>query len=356
MPFTDLISADYLGVAWEESALAKEAYLGETLFSPKKQTSLDLKWIKGAGNLPVTLAPAAYDAEVALRSRMDVAKVETEMPLFREGIQLTEKDRRGLMDAEKLGDSRVREVLSKVYDDSNNLIRGAKVVSERMVMQLLAPADGKPKISISGTDVTYAYDYDPAGKWYASNFTDASSSPWSTPSSSTPIDDTNTVVQKAAIEGKKLRYGLMSQKTFNELMSSAQIKNVALSRNEFVYMTPELAKSIYETLTGIRPIVYNAIYAATEKGKAKNFFPDKVVTFIPEGTLGNMVYAATPEEFDSISGATPNKVRIVENGIAITSSVTSVLPLRTTISVSEVVLPSFERMDEVYELKVDADE
>lgn len=355
MAYTDLIAADFLGVAWEESALAREAYLGETLFTPKKQTSLDLKWIKGAGNLPVTLAPAAYDAEVALRSRIELAKVETEMPFFREGYQITEKDRRDLEDAEKLGDSRVREVLSRVYNDSNNLIRAAKVVSERMIWQLLAPADGKPKISISGTDVTYAYDYDPAGKWYASNFTDASSSPWSTPSSSTPIDDTNAVVQKAALEGTKLRYGLMSQKTFNELMNSAQIKNVALSRNEFVYITPELAKSIYENLTGVRPIVYNAIYAATEKGKAKNFFPDKVVTFIPEGTLGNMVYAATPEEYDSISGISTNSVRVVDPGISITTSITSNVPKRIMISASEVVLPTYERMNEVYELKVDAD-
>ena len=53
------------------------------------------------------------------------------------------------------------EVLSRIFDDANTLVEGADVVPERMIMQLLAPSDGSPKISIQADGVTYAYNYDP---------------------------------------------------------------------------------------------------------------------------------------------------------------------------------------------------
>lgn len=357
MAFSELVTPKYLAAAWQEANVNSDAsqYLGRSLFGTKKQISLDLSWIKGEGNLPVSLSPAAFDAEVALRSRGDVSKIETEMPLFREGFQLTEKDRRDLHNAEALGDEYVRDVLRRIFDDSNNLIRGALVVGERMIWQLLAPADGKPKISIAGNGVNYAYNYDPQEKWYGSNFVDVSSTPWSGTSASLPINNINAVAKEASLKGTRLRYAVMSQKTFNELMASEQIKNAVLSQNATpnIYLTEVITKSIVEQLTGIRPIVYNGLYTDTQGGKAKNFYPDKVVTLLPEGTVGDLVYAVTPEEFD-LGGNPAANVSVVETGIAITTEYTSTVPVRTAIYASEIVLPTYPRMNEVYEMKVDA--
>lgn len=357
MAFSELVTPKYLAAAWQEANVNSDAsqYLGSSLFGAKKQISLDLSWIKGEGNLPVSLAPAAFDAEVALRSRGNVSKVETEMPLFREGFQLTEKDRRDLHNAEALGDQYVRDVLRRIFDDANNLIRGALVVPERMIWQLLAPPDGKPKISIAGNGANYAYNYDPQEKWYGSNFVDVSSTPWSSASSSLPIDNINAVVKEASLKGDRLRYAIMSQKTFNEMAASEQIRHAVLAQNTTanIYMTDTIAKSIVEQLTGVRPIVYNGIYTDTEGGKAKNFYPDKVVTLIPEGFLGDRVFAVTPEEYD-LGGNPMANVSVVETGIALTTEYTSTVPVRTAIIASMIVLPTYPRMNEVYEMKVDA--
>lgn len=355
MPYTDLLNSKYIAEAWKEVANANsDEYLGARLFSPKKQMSLELKWLKGSGGVPISLAPSAFDAERALRGRSEATKIETEMPLFSEGIQITESDRRDLMEAAALGDAYVQDVMSKIFNDAVNLIRGAKVVPERMIWQLLAPADGKPSISIAGNGVNYAYDYDPNGKWFANNFTDGSSTPWSGASTAKPIDDIAAVAELAKAKGTTLRYAIMSQKTMSELRNSAQVQSAVLSQNSTpnIYLNDAVVKNAIENVTGIRPIVYNSIYA-DGTGTTKHFFPDKVVTLIPEGTLGEMVYAMTSEEYDLKADPTKN-VAVIDDGIAISTVLTSGLPSRITTYASEIVLPSYERMDEVFELKVDA--
>lgn len=359
MAYTDLLSARYAALAWQEQAANSDAadYLGAQLFGFKKQMSLELKWLKGAGGAPVSLAPSAFDAEIALRGRINAQKVETEMPLFREGIQITESDRRALIEAAALGESYVQDVLSRIFNDTNALIRGAKVVPERMIWQLLAPADGKPNISIKGNDIEYAYNYDPNNTWYTNNFIDVSADkPWSEAATSTPIEHLQKAVDTAKAKGTTLKYAIMSQKTMTELMNSAEIKSVALSQNVTpnIYMTPGVAKSVVEQIVGVRPIVYTATYAGDD-GKAKAFYPDKVITLIPDGMLGNMVYAMTSEEYE-LKGDSEKNVAIVDGGISITTTATSDMPPRVATYASEIVLPSYERMDEVYELKVDADD
>ena len=54
--------------------------------------------------------------------------------------------------------------------DTASKLDGANVVPERMIMQLLAPADGSPKISIQANGVTYAYNYDPSNTYKTHNF------------------------------------------------------------------------------------------------------------------------------------------------------------------------------------------
>lgn len=355
--FEQLLNANYIATAWTETANANpDDYLGESLFGFKKQTALNLSWLKGSNGAPIAISPAAYDAEVALRGRIEAKKVDTEMPLFREGIQMTESDRQALINASKLGQAAVDEILGKIFDDAVNLVKGAKVNPEIMRWQLLAPTDGKPKISITGNDITYAYNYDPNGTWYANNFIDVSSTPWSAAATSDPIINLMAAKDKAAEKGVILEYAVMSQKTFSEFSNSAKVKSAVLAQNSTatVYLTPATVKQVVKDITGLTIIIYNGIYK-DYAGTTKKFMPDKVVTLIPAGLLGSTVYAVTPEEFDLRNDPTAN-VATVEGGIAISVVPTSLMPRRFATYVSEIVLPSYERMDEVFELKVDADE
>ena len=72
-----------------------------------------------------------------------------------------------------------------------------------------------------------------------------------------------------------------------------------------------------------------------------------MVTLLPEGALGSTWFGVTPEQHR----ADKLDVTIVDSGIAVAVE-TKFDPVQTLTKVSEVVLPSFERMDETYMIKV----
>ena len=87
-----------------------------------------------------------------------------------------------------------------------------------------------------------------------------------------------------------------------------------------------------------------------ESKVASKFVPDGYVALIPAGTLGETCYGTTPEEAD-LMGSNAGSVQIVNTGIAVTQIVDP-HPVNLNTFASEIVLPSFERMDEVALLKV----
>ena len=77
-----------------------------------------------------------------------------------------------------------------------------------------------------------------------------------------------------------------------------------------------------------------------------------MATLIPDGALGNTWYGMTPEE-RTLIGRPEADVAIVDGGVAVSVTV-SEDPVQTKTTVSEIVLPSFERLMETYTLKVGA--
>ena len=80
------------------------------------------------------------------------------------------------------------------------------------------------------------------------------------------------------------------------------------------------------------------------------FVPDNYVAIMPAGNLGTTWRGTTPEQAD-LMGSGQADVSIVNNGVALTREVT-VQPVNVNIFASEIVLPSYERMDEVAVIKV----
>jgi hypothetical protein len=78
--------------------------------------------------------------------------------------------------------------------------------------------------------------------------------------------------------------------------------------------------------------------------------PDGYVALLPDGNLGNTWRGTTPEEAD-LRGSGIADVAVVNNGIAIAQFMEAD-PVNVFTKASEIVLPSFERMNEVALIKV----
>lgn len=353
MNIRDAYNASAIALVNTEVASNKIPYLGSGLFPAKKKMGLGLKWIKTSKGLPVSLAPSNFDAVSTLRSREGFKLTETEMAFFRESMLIKEADEQEMMRVQDSTDPYAAEVLSRIFDDANTLIDGANVVPERMIMQLLAPTDGHPKISIQANGVPYEYNYDPNSTYSSKNYAELSSTTdmWNDTENSDPLDDVSVALDAVEAEtGERPSIMIISRKTMDYLKQNKKIRNAILAQNATanIFMNDNRVKEVFSNELGISVIVYSKQYK-DETGKAQKFYPDGFATLIPTGALGNTWYGTTPEERTLMGNATAD-VSIVNTGVAVAVTVSND-PVQTKTTVSEIVLPSYERMDSTYVIK-----
>lgn len=353
MKIIDVYSAKAVALVQTEVASNRKRYIGEGLFPAKKKMGLDLKWIKTSKGLPVSLSPSNFDAVSTLRSREGFKMTETEMAFFRESRIVKETDEQEMLRVQESTDPYVQEILSRVFDDVNDLVEGARVVPERMIMQLLAPSDGSPKISIEANGVPYAYNYDPNNDYKTNNFAELSgeTDKWSDVENSDPLEDvSNGLDSVEAKTGERPSVMIVSRQTMNYLKKNKKIKSAILAQNVTanIFMDDARVNELFSSELGVNIIVYAKQYK-NEDGVVSKFYPDGFATLIPEGALGNTWYGTTPEE-RTLMGSKEADVSIVNTGVAVAVTVSND-PVQTKTTVSEIVLPSYERMDSTYVIK-----
>jgi len=352
MNIMDMVSAKALATYWQETVSNRIPYLGEALFPAKKKAGLDLAWIKGYKGLPVALKPSHFDTKATVRDRIGVKKVETEMPFFREAMEIKERDRQELLRfRDNDPQSLYQSIISEIFDDRAQLIEGALIQSERMRMQLLVTGG----ISIVANGVDYTYNYDVDGEWTANNYEELSgNSFWTAYNTATPLEDIRAMQQNIVdLTGVKPTRAIMTQATFNYLLQNKSIRMALNPLAGGLNMVRESdVKSLLLSELNLTIAVYDKKFK-TEAGATQNFYPDKYITLMPATTLGHTWYGTTPEEADLMSANFNGDVQVVETGVAVTT-INIPHPVNKETIVSEIVLPSFERMNEVATIKVAA--
>jgi hypothetical protein len=276
------------------------------------------------------------------------------MPFFREGMKVTEKDEQEIMRIQDSNDPYAAQVLEHIFDDTQTLIDGANVVPERMRMQLLAPVGGNMGISIESNGVAYSYNYDPDGSWKESHYLKivTDSDKWTASATCDPVQDLEDALDaQEAATGNRPKIALMSKATFKLIKNSDKVRSGILAQNVTanVNYTSKRVQSYIEEELDISIVVYTKQYK-DESGKEQKFYPDNIVMLLPDGALGKTWYGTTPEERTLMGDATAD-VSIVNTGIAVSVTTTS-NPVNTDTTVSEIVLPSFERMNECYAVEI----
>jgi hypothetical protein len=244
---------------------------------------------------------------------------------------------------------------SDTKDDVNDLVAGADVVPERMIWQLLAPADGNCGISIVANDVSYTYNYDPNSTWKGTNYTAIAdtANKWSAPTTCDPLADLKAMQDQIEdATGVRPDVAIMSRTTFNYLLKSDKVRSAILAQNTTanVFLTDAVVQAAISAILGLNIIIYTKKFK-TEAGTSTAFYPDNYVTMIPSGvSLGSTYYGTTPEEADLIGSGQAN-VAIVGTGIAV-AQIVQPHPVNIETIVSEIVLPSYEGIDNVGVIKV----
>jgi len=356
----DLFSAQALTTYMQDVNIKnKRPLFFESRFPAKKQTGLNLAWFKGHNNLPIDLQPGAFDAAIPVRDRQDLAKVETEMPLFREEMALYEQDRQDLLNMKEVQDfmngSResqlAKELIDKIYNDRLQLYYGAKSAQEFMRAKLVVSAAFTiANRSHSGDFVSHNYNYDPDGTWTAHNRKQITTA-WSDTANSDPLGDCEDMIAYALEDGVVITELVMGAKTFNYMLQNQKIQRNMNGNNvaNLVSYSKGATKSYIESYLGVTISVDQQNHKTTV-GNTEFYYPQEGnISFLGADILGNTMFGTTPEEADSYSVAGVD-FSLVDTGIGITVF-TEMKPNITKVTrVSEIVLPSFQNMDAVYNL------
>jgi len=342
----DMVNAEQIGSYWDtlqETGGDTDPFLGAALFPARKQLGLELSWIKGASGLPVSLAPAAFDAKASLRDRIGVKQIETEMPFFREGMRINEKQRQDINNMLAASNSALlAPIVRRIYDDAAELIRGANVVPERMIMQLLSTG----KIAITSTSNALSYDYDYGLVTAQKTTISTDTLKWSATDTAQP--GTDIITWQDEVEertGVRPTRAICDRTTWGYLLNNKSFR-LDINTNGTTIVTDKILRSYILDKYGISVSVYSKKYAPS-KGTTAKYFPSNVFTLIPTGNLGNTYYGTTPEESDLMTGNNSASVRIVNTGVAVTTY-QEPHPVNTHTIVSEIVLPSFEQIDKIH--------
>jgi hypothetical protein len=351
----DLFKPEVIAAYWTEAVSNRVPYLGEVLFPNDKKAGLDLAWITGNEGLPVSLMPSVFDAKATFRDRPGMGKTETEMPFFREGFMLKEKDRQQLIMLQENGSAYVDDIVRRYLDDGRRLLEGAAVARERMRMALLFPTavTPRPGFSFTANGVNYTYDYDPNGTWATNHYIALTGSDaWSAPTTADPFAEIETLKQQIlADSGEATATLIMNTVTFNKLMKIDAIKNRFLTTNGLAvgYLTQGEVNRVIQDVNGVRIAVYDKQYK-DESGTVHKFVPDNYVAFVPTGTLGKTWFGTTPEEADLL-GKLNSDVAIVDTGVALLRTIQE-HPVVLNTFASQITMPSYERMPAVGLMKV----
>lgn len=353
MLVNEVVNSASIAQVATENASNQIPYLGLNWFPEKKKSGLDLKWIKTHKGLPVSLKPSNFDALPTIRARGGLKAEKTQMAFFREQMVVTEEDAQEIDRIRDENDPYLQGALQSIYDDTTTLVQGAEVVPERMRMQLLATVEGHPVIGISSDGVDYTYDYDPDGEYAAEHYLKlADTAMWSDTVNSKPLTDLNNARKALAKKGKIASYALMNSNTFQYLLENAQIKNAILAQNltANIELTDDAVVSIVKARTKLTIVIYDKMFA-DEAGVEQYFYPDNKCTLLPVGALGSTWFGTTPEE-RTASQVADVDVSMYGIGIAVATKTEYGPPAITSVTASEITLPSYEGMDSTFVIEV----
>ncbi len=349
---SELVTAPAIAAYWNTLQSNQIPFLGPSLFPAKHMSGLKLEWLRGKDSLPVQLAPSAFDTKPTIRDRGGVAKAGIKLPFFRESMRIGEEDRQELLTLLSANAPYVDDVIARIFDDATSLINGALINPEVEIFQLLQSA----KINIasaddSGQSVNYSYDYDPQGTWRAANITTLTGDSVWGGTAPKYVADILSMKRKAAANGVIITRAIVSPTLWATMLTDANIgKDVFPLATSTALSDSDLQTYLFNK-TGISFTVYAKQYYDTKK-TAHFFMDDDKVVFLPNTTVGSTYYGTTPEEVDLRSGQVPGaQVAIVNTGVAVLT-LKEALPVNVITSVSEIVAPSYEGIDNVYVLKV----
>lgn len=192
-------------------------YLFKTML--KKVFSTDLKWSSlSQDNISVAADVVSMDSSLPLKKRNAVAKATGEIPKIGMKLHLTESQMSRLNILRNTPGMEA-QFIAEIFADTDRCLAGVNEQLEKMFLEGLS--SGVTVINDAqnvGLGIRIDYGYPASNQFGVVGL-------WSNPATSTPIDDIENVITNASIRGDAPTVMWMNRTTYNQFISSAQVKS-----------------------------------------------------------------------------------------------------------------------------------
>lgn len=321
-------------------------WIGEAFWPVDTIEDITVEFLKTQNIVVNALAASTIDSDTLIRSREGFSIDKRQLAYFSESMEIGNQERYDLLKLDKITSPFAKPIVKKIYNDWARLRKAADIVAEMMRMQLLFPISGGPKISIGGKDNTvWMYDYDSDGKWATNNRVDLNGvNLWTNPLTAKPLDDIECIIDKSNV---KITRMIMNKKTFNLMVKCQQIQDIFITKTNAANtrVTSAMVKEYIKSEYGITVYLYDRT-DRDEAGNIVTYAPVGYIAFAGDEPMGNTVYGITPDELARME----NKLAEIttDSKKVATKKYTEPRSNLTTLTVSEMLLPTYENMYNVY--------
>lgn len=315
--------------------------LYKVLFPEKKQLGLKLEFMKGRGGAPIKLTAHALDVTTKRVAIPAAKSISHEMPFFKNEQLISEQKRQELLLINPAMTEMVDSAVASIVGDFAAMPAGAEVNADVMMGQVLSTGT----VVIAENDIALTFDY---GLESTQKETLLTTAKWSDLTNSTPLAD--IVRWRDAVQtktGEAPSAAILTRKTFNYMKNNVAIKAVLLAAKKST--SDKSLKELIFDETNIVVEVYNEMYTNADRSVTA-VFPDEIITLLPAGNVGYMMYGTTPEEVDAMDAGTVKK-DVVQcgdaNGISVFVRAIED-PVTKACRASAIMLPSGENLHKIF--------
>lgn len=353
MALDEYFNARELASFAENRLSGRGRMLWETLFPSQSFPSLNISWIKARNNQIKLLRPAAFGEKAARRSPVGFTTIKSELPFFRESMVVDERQRQEISNTLILyadNPDVQDEILQNLYEEHAQLVWGAYANCDLMVGSLLTSAKIQFDTDVNdGRTNNYLYDYDEDSSWHDNNvLTLTGTHQWNSANKSTndPMEDILQAIENQRLKGWNTANVLMNTNTFRGFYQSESIYKTISPLGGIVRRSQ--ARDLLQDEAQVNLVIYDNLVKMAD-GTTQNVLPDGYVCLLPQGELGRMCFAATPEAYNlQLNKTQPRKdIAVMRNGVTILTKAED-NPVDYQTIVSMIALPSYPMMDAVY--------
>lgn len=312
--------------------------VGEALFPATRQDSLDLKYIVGTNQAPVSASVHAFNTESEIASRQGAKEVIGKIALIKKKIGVDEELLIKLNSVRE-GSPAYQAVIERIYNDVDAMVAAVNVRIERMRYEALSTG----KIEVKENGAKFSIDYglkadqkeDLGTKWDENT--------------ENIIDVIYETVDKLVAKGITPTRILTSRRVLAVLARNKALQKAVFGANNARLLSlndlNEFFKSQALPVIGTEDRVFR-LQKTDGSYATQRYLADNKFIYLPDGPVGHTVFGPTPEE-----------IRLSQNPAIDLSKVGNVLamvydedvdPVATYTKAVATALPSFEGADQVH--------